>query len=126
MDRNQRLQARHFRSPDGRKVAEHAQNKLLPCRGRVPKVTVWVARVAQLDRASVSEAEGCGFDPRPAHQFFRRIHPPQAPGRPDHFAEPRTRSSSLAKSSGITGVAPDRVQTKSATRWAMRRISSGG
>jgi hypothetical protein len=27
-----------------------------------------VARVAQLDRASASEAEGCGFDPRLAHQ----------------------------------------------------------
>jgi hypothetical protein len=27
-----------------------------------------VARVAQLDRASASEAEGCGFDPRHAHQ----------------------------------------------------------
>src|ERR1035437_1345703 len=26
------------------------------------------ARVAQLDRASASEAEGCGFDPRHAHQ----------------------------------------------------------
>ena len=28
------------------------------------------ARVAQLDRASASEAEGCGFDPRRAHQTF--------------------------------------------------------
>ena len=28
------------------------------------------ARVAQLDRASVSEAEGCGFDPRPVHHFY--------------------------------------------------------
>ena len=33
--------------------------------------SIWLprfARVAQLDRASVSEAEGCGFDPRRAHQ----------------------------------------------------------
>ena len=30
---------------------------------------VKVARVAQLDRASVSEAEGCGFNSRFAHQF---------------------------------------------------------
>ena len=90
MDRNQRLQARHFRSPDGRKVAEHAQNKLLPCRGRVPKVRVSVARVAQLDRASVSEAEGCGFDPRPVHHrteisaaggWFPK-HLGSSPGRP--------------------------------------------
>ena len=29
------------------------------------------ARVAQLDRASASGAEGCGFDPRRAHQFSR-------------------------------------------------------
>ena len=28
-----------------------------------------VARVAQLDRVSASEAEGCGFDPRRAHQL---------------------------------------------------------
>src|SRR5689334_361665 len=28
------------------------------------------ARVAQLDRASASGAEGCGFDPRLAHQFL--------------------------------------------------------
>ncbi len=28
-----------------------------------------IARVAQLDRASASGAEGCGFDPRLAHQF---------------------------------------------------------
>jgi hypothetical protein len=27
------------------------------------------ARVAQLDRASASGAEGCGFDPRLAYQF---------------------------------------------------------
>ena len=27
------------------------------------------APVAQLDRVSASEAEGCGFDPRQAHQF---------------------------------------------------------
>ncbi len=38
------------------------------------------ARVAQLDRASVSEAEGCGFDPRRAHHFIEirplpRAHP---------------------------------------------------
>ncbi len=32
-----------------------------------------VARVAQLDRASVSEAEGCGFDPRRAHQRFTSV-----------------------------------------------------
>src|SRR5258708_39925805 len=29
-----------------------------------------IARVAQLDRASASGAEGCGFDPRLAHQFL--------------------------------------------------------
>ena len=28
-----------------------------------------VARVAQLDRVSASEAEGCGFDPRRAHHL---------------------------------------------------------
>jgi hypothetical protein len=33
-----------------------------------------LARVAQLDRASPSEGEGCGFDPRRAH------HP--SPGTP--------------------------------------------
>ncbi len=31
------------------------------------------ARVAQLDRASASGAEGCGFDPRLAYQFFRGL-----------------------------------------------------
>jgi hypothetical protein len=41
---------------------------------RLPRGAGWpifsaVARVAQLDRASVSEAEGCGFDPRLAHHF---------------------------------------------------------
>ncbi|MFM1941132.1 MAG: hypothetical protein RI897_114 [Verrucomicrobiota bacterium] len=29
-----------------------------------------VARVAQLDRASASGAEGCGFDPRLAYHFL--------------------------------------------------------
>jgi hypothetical protein len=32
------------------------------------------ARVAQLDRASVSEAEGCGFDPRRAHHYLLRLN----------------------------------------------------
>ena len=37
------------------------------------------ARVAQLDRASASEAEGCEFNPRRAHQssfrgFFKRLN----------------------------------------------------
>jgi hypothetical protein len=36
-----------------------------------------LARVAQLDRASASEAEGCGFDPRLAHQAA-----PPTRGRP--------------------------------------------
>ena len=36
---------------------------------RKHRIMKFVARVAQLDRASVSEAEGCGFDPRPAHQL---------------------------------------------------------
>ena len=31
-----------------------------------------VARVAQLDRASASGAEGCGFDPRLAHHSTTR------------------------------------------------------
>ena len=31
------------------------------------------ARVAQLDRASASEAEGCGFNPRRAHHLFIAI-----------------------------------------------------
>src|SRR5690348_10285250 len=40
---------------------------------RLPRGWDWpifraVARVAQLDRASASGAEGCGFDPRLAHQ----------------------------------------------------------
>ena len=35
-------------------------------RGRYSEAT---ARVAQLDRASASEAEGCGFNPRRAHHF---------------------------------------------------------
>jgi hypothetical protein len=33
-----------------------------------------VARVAQLDRASASEAEGCGFDSRRAHHSTTRRH----------------------------------------------------
>src|ERR1043166_1233235 len=31
------------------------------------------ARVAQLDRASASGAEGCGFDPRRAHHFGKSL-----------------------------------------------------
>lgn len=31
-----------------------------------------IAPVAQLDRVTVSEAVGCGFDPRRVHQIFRR------------------------------------------------------
>ena len=34
-----------------------------------PRIMVAVARVAQLDRASVSEAEGYGFNSRRAHHF---------------------------------------------------------
>ena len=38
------------------------------------------ARVAQLDRASVSEAEGYGFNSRRAHHFFWREGVFQWPG----------------------------------------------
>jgi hypothetical protein len=31
------------------------------------------ARVAQLDRVAASEAEGCGFNSRRAHQFLHSI-----------------------------------------------------
>ncbi|MDB6019100.1 MAG: hypothetical protein JWR19_3589, partial [Pedosphaera sp.] len=39
----------------------------------VPEFAVWlqtVARVAQLDRVTASEAAGCGFNSRHAHHFF--------------------------------------------------------
>ena len=36
----------------------------------VRSLIIAFARVAQLDRASASGAEGCGFDPRLAYQFF--------------------------------------------------------
>ncbi len=105
-------------------------NKLLPSRGRVPKVNVSVARVAQLDRASVSEAEGCGFDPRPAHHgsppawlllvWLAPVPPsvlPQTPlrqrgpiGSP-HPTVLRSGMNPLAKLSGMGGVAPGRVHT---------------
>ena len=31
------------------------------------------APVAQLDRVTVSEAVGCGFDPRRVQNFFKRV-----------------------------------------------------
>ena len=51
-------------SPCGRKrMTMAAQSHIVPS-------VLRPARVAQLDRASASEAEGCGFDPRRAHQLF--------------------------------------------------------
>jgi hypothetical protein len=44
------------------------------------------ARVAQLDRASASGAEGCGFDPRLAYQFHVTFASGLAPGLTFGFA----------------------------------------
>ena len=46
---------------ENRMTTEQASPIVAPARHR--------ARVAQLDRASASGAEGCGFDPRRAHQL---------------------------------------------------------
>ena len=37
------------------------------------------ARVAQLDRVTASEAEGCGFDSRRAHHLFGNVSPLGSP-----------------------------------------------
>jgi hypothetical protein len=42
--------------------------KLVAAEGRLTYFAATSARVAQLDRASASGAEGCGFDPRLAYQ----------------------------------------------------------
>ena len=68
-------------------------------------MSVSVARVAQLDRALVSEAEGCGFDPRPAHQLQLRF--------PEEF--PSTvlvPMNSAAKPAGMSGVRHRQHQDK--------------
>src|SRR5262245_41251666 len=66
------------------------------CSAPVAVLSCSSARVAQLDRASASGAEGCGFDPRLAHHLKnppiplirfpklftgRRGEPPEAPRR---------------------------------------------
>ena len=38
-------------------------------------IYIRLAPVAQLDRASASEVEGCGFDPRQAHHFQYALNP---------------------------------------------------
>ncbi len=60
----------------GSLVEGNQTNSLLPTSG-IPTFSASCirARVAQLDRASASGAEGCGFDPRPAHHFFFGFFP---------------------------------------------------
>ena len=60
----------------GSLVAGNQTNSLIP-RSGIPTFSPSRirARVAQLDRASASGAEGCGFDPRPAHHFFFGFFP---------------------------------------------------